>query len=81
MTKVIKILGTGCPKCQSMTGVVKEVIAENGIDASIEKVEDVMEIMKYNVMTTPALVIDDSITIKGRVPTKKEVLELLNQSK
>ncbi|EPR70954.1 Redox-active disulfide protein 2 [Cyclobacterium qasimii M12-11B] len=61
-----------------MTGVVKEVIAENGIDASIEKVEDVMEIMKFNVMTTPALVVDNVITIKGRVPSKKEVLDLLN---
>lgn len=78
MTKVIKILGTGCPKCQSMTSVVKEVISENNIDATIEKVEDIMEIMKFNIMTTPALVIDDVITIKGRVPTKSEVLDLLN---
>ena len=78
MTKVIKILGTGCPKCQSMTGVVKEVISENHIDASIEKVEDIMEIMKFNVMTTPALVVDGVITIKGRVPSKDEVLALLN---
>lgn len=77
MSKTVKILGTGCPKCQSMTGVVKEVIAENGITASIEKVEDIEEIMKYNVLTTPALVIDDVITIKGRVPTKNEVLDLL----
>ncbi|MCL4141976.1 UNVERIFIED_CONTAM: hypothetical protein GTU68_037433 [Idotea baltica] len=60
-----------------MTGVVKEVIAENGITASIEKIEDIEEIMKYNVMTTPALVVDDVITIKGRVPTKNEVLDLL----
>ncbi|MBU2906475.1 MULTISPECIES: thioredoxin family protein [Arenibacter] len=78
MSKVIKILGTGCPKCQSMTGVVQKVISENNIDATIEKVEDIMEIMKYNVMTTPALVIDDVITIKGRVPSKDEVLALLN---
>ena len=78
MTKVIKILGTGCPKCQSMTGVVKDVISANNIDATIEKVEDIMEIMKFNVMTTPALVIDDVITIKGRVPSKDEVLALLN---
>jgi small redox-active disulfide protein 2 len=78
MTKVIKILGTGCPKCQSMTGVVKEVISENHIDATIEKIEDIMEIMKFNVMTTPVLVIDDVITIKGRVPSKEEVLALLN---
>jgi small redox-active disulfide protein 2 len=78
MTKVIKILGAGCPKCQSMTGVVKDVISENNIDATIEKIEDIMEIMKFNVMTTPALVIDDVITIKGRVPSKDEVLALLN---
>jgi small redox-active disulfide protein 2 len=78
MTKVIKILGTGCPKCKSMTAVVQDVVSENNIDASIEKVEDIMEIMKFNVMTTPALVIDDVITIKGRVPSKDEVLALLN---
>ncbi|CAZ98582.1 thioredoxin family protein [Zobellia galactanivorans] len=78
MSKTIKILGTGCPKCQSLTGVVKDVVSENNIDATIEKVEDIMEIMKYNVMTTPALVIDDVITIKGRVPSKDEVLALLN---
>jgi len=78
MTKVIKILGTGCPKCQSMTGIVKDVVTENNIDATIEKVEDIMKIVEYNVMTTPALVIDEVITIKGRVPSKDEVLALLN---
>jgi small redox-active disulfide protein 2 len=78
MNKAIKILGTGCPKCQSMTGVVKDVVSENNIDATIEKVQDIVEIMKFNVMTTPALVIDDVITIKGRVPSKDEVLALLN---
>ena len=79
MSKIIKILGTGCPKCQSMTGVVKEVVSENNLDATIEKVEDIMEIMKFNVMTTPALAIDGIISIKGRVPTKAEVLALLNE--
>ncbi len=77
MTKVIKILGTGCPKCQSMTSVVKDVVSENDIDATIEKVEDILEIMKFNIMITPALVIDDLITIKGRMPSKDEVLALL----
>ena len=77
MNKSIKILGTGCAKCQSMIAVVKEAVSENNIEASIEKVEDIMEIMKYNVMTTPALVIDEVVTIKGRVPSKNEVLELL----
>ena len=78
MSKVIKILGTGCPKCKTMTGVVTDVVKENNIDATIEKVEDIMEIMKFNVMSTPALVIDDVITIKGRIPSKSEVLALLN---
>ena len=78
MSKVIKILGTGCPKCKTMTSLVTEVVNENDIDASIEKVEDIMEIMKFNVMSTPALVIDDVITIKGRIPSKSEVLALLN---
>lgn len=78
MTKVIKILGTGCPKCQSMTNVVKDVVSQNNIDATIEKVEDIMEIIKFNVMSTPALVIDNEIKIKGRVPSKDEILALLN---
>jgi small redox-active disulfide protein 2 len=78
MTKVIKILGTGCPKCQSMTRVVTGVISENHIDATIEKVEDIIEIMKFDVVATPTLVIDNVITIRGRVPSKEEVLALLN---
>ena len=77
MSKVIKILGTGCQKCKSMTGIVEEVVKENNIDATIEKVEDIMEIMKFDVMTTPALVIDDVVTLKGRIPSKEEVLTLL----
>ncbi len=60
-----------------MTSVVKDVVSENDIDATIEKVEDIMEIMKFNIMITPALVIDDLITIKGRMPSKDEVLALL----
>jgi small redox-active disulfide protein 2 len=78
MTKIIKVLGTGCPKCQTLTGVVKEVVSENNIDATIEKVEDIMEIMKFNVMITPALVIDDVVKVKGRILTKDEVLQLLS---
>ncbi|WP_218599128.1 thioredoxin family protein [Polaribacter sp. NJDZ03] len=78
MSKIIKVLGTGCPKCKSMTAVVQEVVSENNIDATIEKVEDIMKIMEFNVMSTPALVIDDVVTIKGRIPSKEEVLALLN---
>ncbi len=77
MTKKIKVLGTGCPKCKALTSLVQDVVTENNIDATVEKVEDIMEIMKFDVMTTPALVIDNVVTIKGRVPNKNEVLELL----
>lgn len=77
MKRSIQILGTGCPKCQNLTSVVKEVVDENKIDASIEKVEDIVDIMKFNVMATPALVIDGNVVIKGRVPSKEEVLAAL----
>jgi small redox-active disulfide protein 2 len=80
MKIAIKILGSGCPKCKSMATVVNEVVNENDISASIEKVEDIMEIMEYNVLVTPVLVINEKITIKGRVPSPSEVLNLLNDS-
>jgi small redox-active disulfide protein 2 len=75
--KKIKILGTGCPNCKRVTAIVEDAVKETGVDATIEKVEDIMEIMKYNVLSTPAIVIDEEITIKGRVPSKSEVVALL----
>jgi len=80
MSIYIKILGTGCPKCKQTTAVVQEVVTENNIDATIEKVEDIMEIMKYNVMSTPAVVINNEIKIKGRVPSKAEITSLLMEN-
>lgn len=76
----IKILGTGCPKCKQTTAVVQDVVTENNIDATIEKVEDIMEILKYNVMSTPAVVINNEIKIKGRVPSRAEITALLMDS-
>ncbi|MEP2668550.1 MAG: thioredoxin family protein [Cyclobacteriaceae bacterium] len=75
--KHIKILGTGCPKCKQTEAVVKEVIDQLGIEATVEKVEDIEKIMEYNVLSTPALVIDEQIKIKGRVPMSDEVKSLL----
>ncbi len=77
MSKIIKILGTGCPKCKSTIALVTEVVDENNIDAQIIKVEDIMEIMQYNVLSTPVVVVDEEIKIKGRVPQKEEIVELL----
>ena len=76
MSKSIKVLGTGCPNCKKTIQVVEDVVKENNIDATIEKVEDIMDIMKYNVMSTPAVVVDEEVKISGRVPSKTEVLEL-----
>ena len=65
----IKILGTGCPKCKTLEKLTRDVVEQNGIDATVTKVEDIMEIMKYGVMTTPALVVNGKVEIKGRVPS------------
>ena len=73
----IKILGTGCQKCKTLTNLVQNVVAENNIDATIEKVQDIQEIMRFNVLTTPALVINDAVTLKGSIPSKEEVLAFL----
>ncbi|MFI1744011.1 thioredoxin family protein [Thalassobellus sediminis] len=75
--KKIGILGTGCAKCNAVTSIVQEVVNENNIDARIIKVEDIAEIMNYNVMSTPAIVVNSVVVIKGRIPSKTEVLELL----
>lgn len=75
--KTIKILGTGCPKCKQTEAIVKEVVEQNNIEANVIKVEDIAEIMQYNVLTTPVLVIDEDIKIKGKVPSKTEVQDLL----
>jgi small redox-active disulfide protein 2 len=73
----IQVLGTGCSKCKSLEKAVREVVAQNGIDATISKVDDIVEIMKFNVMTTPALVIDGKVVVKGRVPSNDELNAIL----
>lgn len=76
---IIEVLGTGCPKCKALEKAVREVTEQNGIDAGIRKVEDIMEIMKFNVMTTPALVVDGKVVVKGRVPSNEELKEILTK--
>ena len=76
--KNIKILGTGCPKCKRTEAVVKEAITKFGIEAEVYKVEDIQEIIKYNILTTPAVVVDEVVKIKGRVPSVDEVGALFN---
>ena len=75
----IKILGTGCAKCASLEKVTREVVSELNLDATVTKVEDIMEIMTFGVMTTPALVVDGKVVLKGRVPNANEVKQLLTK--
>jgi small redox-active disulfide protein 2 len=74
----IKILGTGCPKCRELERVTRQAVEELSIQAEISKVEDIMDIMKYNILRTPGLVLDEKIVLSGRVPTINEVKNLLN---
>jgi small redox-active disulfide protein 2 len=69
----IKILGTGCPKCKTLEKLTREVVEQNGIEATVSKVEDIVDIMNYGVMTTPALVVDEKVVLKGRVPSAEEL--------
>ena len=69
----IKVLGPGCPKCQQTEKIVKEALAETGVDASVEKITDTMQIAGYGVMGTPAVVIDGEVKSVGKIPSKNDV--------
>jgi small redox-active disulfide protein 2 len=73
----IKILGTGCKKCKKLEANAKEAVAELGIEATIEKVEDVPGIMSYKVMSTPALVVDEKVVSAGKLLSVKEIKQYL----
>lgn len=73
----IKVLGTGCAKCKSLEKATIEAVSQAGIEATVTKVEDFIEIMKLGVMTTPALVIDGKVLVKGRVPSVAEISQML----
>lgn len=78
--KSIKILGTGCPKCKTTFNNVMEALKQTGIEANVEKIEDIEEIMKYDVLTTPVLIIDNIIKVKGRVAEMNEIKQFLSLS-
>ncbi|MFP5258067.1 MAG: thioredoxin family protein [Acidobacteriota bacterium] len=69
----IQVLGTGCAKCNELEKLVKEVVAEKGVDATVEKVTDLQQIAMLGVFTTPGLVIDGVIKAVGAVPSKKDI--------
>ena len=69
----IKVLGPGCPKCQQTEKVVKEAVAEVGVNAQVEKVTDTLEIAGYGVFGTPAVVVDGEVKSVGKIPKKEDV--------
>ena len=73
----IEILGTGCTKCQTLLNATKEAVAKSGLFVQIEKVEDIVKIMNYGVMSTPALVIDGVVKSTGKVLSIEEIQALL----
>lgn len=73
----IRILGTGCAKCDKLEKETRQAAEELGLDFNLEKVSDVQDIMKYGVMMTPALVVDDKVKVVGKVPARDEIKKLL----
>jgi len=74
----IEVLGTGCSKCVQLEAVVKEAIAQSGKFVQLEKVDDIMKIMEYQVLSTPGLVIDGKVVSTGKLLSVDEVLSLIN---
>ena len=75
--KYIKVLGPGCAKCKSTYNNVLEALKQSNIEANVEKIEDIEEMMKYNILVTPVLMIDNEMKVKGRVAQVNEIVELL----
>ena len=73
----IKVCGPGCANCTKAEAIVKEAVADSGIDAQILKISDFAEMAKLGVLSTPAVLINNQIKCVGKVPTKEEVLEWL----
>ena len=73
----IKVLGSGCSRCKKTFETVSKVVEDNGINANVEYVTDMMKIMEYNVMSMPAIVIDGEVCLKGSAPSEGEVKKLL----
>jgi small redox-active disulfide protein 2 len=73
----ILVLGTGCAKCKQLTANAEAAVAELALGVPVEKVEDLREIMKFGVMTTPALVVDGKVRAAGKVLTAQAVMDLL----
>ena len=73
----IKVLGSGCAKCKTTNEMIEKIVKENQLDATLSKVEDIVELLNYGIMTTPAIVVDGEVKLKGHVPTESEIKKIL----
>lgn len=78
---MIKVLGPGCGKCKSLYEIASRAIEETGVEGTVEKVEDIEQIMAYQILMTPGLAIDGQVKVAGRVPTLEEVKEMILAAK
>jgi small redox-active disulfide protein 2 len=76
---VIKILGSGCANCKRLEKLTQEAVKDMGVDATIEKEQDIQKIMSYGIMSTPALVIDEKLKVYGRVPDKQTIKKYIEE--
>ena len=75
----IKVIGSGCDKCDKVYALVQEAVEELALEAEIEKVEDLIEIVKLGVMSAPSIMIDGKVVISGQVPTKEKIKKILER--
>jgi len=73
----IKVLGPGCARCQSLERTVREVVSALKLDIKVEEIKDIKEIMRYPILMTPGLVINEKVVMSGKVPSKAEVERLI----
>jgi small redox-active disulfide protein 2 len=76
--KKVQVLGAGCPKCRKLFEAAQQAVREAAIDAEVTKVEDINEILKFNVMLTPALAVDGVVKAAGRIPKLEEIKEMIS---
>jgi small redox-active disulfide protein 2 len=76
----VKILGTGCKKCQTLEAKVKDLVAVNNIDAAVEKVTDIQEMVNYGIMMTPGLIINEKVKSFGIIPKDDQLISWLKEA-
>ncbi|MCA1756022.1 MAG: thioredoxin family protein [Bacteroidales bacterium] len=77
----IVVLGTGCPKCKTLEKLVRDTVAQLGIESEVTKEEDIMKIMEYGILHTPGLVINGRVVASGRIPSAKEITGFIESEK